>query len=675
MAWFNFAISVVIGGLFLIVPGLLLAKSLRLDTILSLSAGPFLSVALYGVVSTLLATARVSANWATLFFVSLLPAVAISIIAKMQQCSSQELELDTKLKEHVLNRFALPWWALCILTACIVSLLTTVAVLLSTLSGPDAFVQNYDNAFHLSHVQDYLLTGNYSSFSHGFYPSGWHTLAAMISSCTGVSVPEAALVANVCVIIFAYPLSTFLLLSTLFKNDRERVLIGCCIVTAIAFYPWRILLFGPLCSNLLSFSIMPAVAAVFIRIFQEKASVRQRATYMALFVAGGLSLLFAQPNGVFSTAVFLAPFCVSKFYRFCKTKINNARFMPVLLAVLLALGIIAIWIVLLKMPGLQGVVNYEREVPSTILRSILRALSFSFVLPRAQLVAGVLTIVGAIKLFRTKGLGWIPVSYILLVALFVIAYGWDSCLRKYFVGFWYSDYYRLAASVCVFAIPVLASGVDTFRSALLTLSQRIVSRRINGSNAEAIPVAATATILALALVFNSIPVEAIPHKLRSYGFDAVRYELNLANAKDYGQPLDPDEKEFIHQVKETVPEGSLIVNQPFDGSVFSYALEELNVLFKRYNVSEDPHASAIANCLSEYSDNYTVQEAVKDMGAEYVLQLDYGKDSCGMNPEGTYYRECYDPAYWHGINAIDETTPGFELILSDGDMRLYMIER
>ena len=52
----------------------------------------------------------------------------------------------------------------------------------------------------------------------------------------------------------------------------------------------------------------------------------------------------------------------------------------------------------------------------------------------------------------------------------------------------------------------------------------------------------------------------------------------------------------------------------------------------------------------------------------FNMQLDQPDDS-----EATFYGAFYDPDKWTGVLRIDETTPGFECILSDEDMRLYRI--
>lgn len=69
--------------------------------------------------------------------------------------------------------------------------------------------------------------------------------------------------------------------------------------------------------------------------------------------------------------------------------------------------------------------------------------------------------------------------------------------------------------------------------------------------------------------------------------------------------------------------------------------------------------------------NTDVQQAVAHIGAEYVLVLDKTD-----RPDNRRYQFTYrNGENWTGIENIDDTTPGFSTILSEGDMRLYRIDR
>ena len=66
--------------------------------------------------------------------------------------------------------------------------------------------------------------------------------------------------------------------------------------------------------------------------------------------------------------------------------------------------------------------------------------------------------------------------------------------------------------------------------------------------------------------------------------------------------------------------------------------------------------------------NDEVRQTLEDLDAHYVMLLD---DPSSDNPTKTSLR--YEEDSWKGIETITENTPGFKLILSEGDMRLYEI--
>ena len=120
----------------------------------------------------------------------------------------------------------------------------------------------------------------------------------------------------------------------------------------------------------------------------------------------------------------------------------------------------------------------------------------------------------------------------------------------------------------------------------------------------------------------------------------------------------------------------MIVNYPDDGSVFSYATDDLNILY-RYSLlssevpdSETKESELIRTRLNKISSDPEVKSAVRTLGVKYVLLLDQGK----KEDELVKLPQFGNPEYWTGITGINDLTPGFTTVLSEGDMRLYKIE-
>ena len=88
--------------------------------------------------------------------------------------------------------------------------------------------------------------------------------------------------------------------------------------------------------------------------------------------------------------------------------------------------------------------------------------------------------------------------------------------------------------------------------------------------------------------------------------------------------------------------------------------------FHGYGGSDETENSlVIRQSLSDIAEDDSVKQAVSDIGAEYVLKLDVS-ESRPLLP--------YDENDWIGITPIQDDTQGFEVVLSEGDMRLYRIE-
>lgn len=115
----------------------------------------------------------------------------------------------------------------------------------------------------------------------------------------------------------------------------------------------------------------------------------------------------------------------------------------------------------------------------------------------------------------------------------------------------------------------------------------------------------------------------------------------------------------------------LILNIPLDGSMYAYPIDDANVFYKRELTGPDSETSqALRLRLNEYAESPEVQKAVEETGAKYVLQLSV------KGPEGANYAD-YErnrPEDWVGIVSVTPDTPGFKLVLSDGNMALYAIE-
>ena len=136
---------------------------------------------------------------------------------------------------------------------------------------------------------------------------------------------------------------------------------------------------------------------------------------------------------------------------------------------------------------------------------------------------------------------------------------------------------------------------------------------------------------------------------------------------------DDAEQAFVQEVKHMVLSDSLIINVPDDGSAFAFAADDLRTYFRHtrdYDVPRETMESRIVrDNLCDIATREDVRKAVSAIGGQYVLQLDQGEPYV-VSPHLFTYGE---GEQWRGIDSIRDDTPGFEVVLAEGDMRLYKI--
>lgn len=138
-----------------------------------------------------------------------------------------------------------------------------------------------------------------------------------------------------------------------------------------------------------------------------------------------------------------------------------------------------------------------------------------------------------------------------------------------------------------------------------------------------------------------------------------------------------DEEQFVCRAMELIDDdGKGIANIPYDGSVFAYGANGAKTVYRSYfsygGSDEKSESVLLRTSLSDITHNDDVKEAVRLMNVGYVLKLDsggLGAEESTLDDDQAVYAE----SKFQGINSINDDTPGFDLVLSEGDMRLYRI--
>lgn len=693
--WGLFLLAFAASCILLFLPGFFVYRGLGFSRIASVACAPLAALIICSIITTVLWKAGVFCSWWILLLIAVFVGLAFYLVGAslplFTSCAAHaKLSEPSGLAQSNLERFASS--AICPILYIATAGVAYYLIFVLNVDDASSFVQYYDNMHHIGSIQSFLLSGNWSSFgttsypqalgngisptssSSGFYPSAWHCVAAFAASLTGcsVSVAENASIAVFVVIVF--PLGMCLLLNELFADKPLVSLFGAIIVPAFAFYPWRLMTFGPLFPNIASMSLIPGAAYLFIRMTEGEIARPQRALRVVAFVLVLGSMAFSQPNTVFTLGLFLAPYLIAMVSGMASDKCGGRVAVRLVVGAITALLVVLLWLACYRLPFLQSVIQYSWPSYTSLSQAFGDIVNTRYLYHPQQLALSLAIAVGAIAAIIDRRRLWLVVSYALAGAIYVVVACMDGELRHVLAGFWYTDPNRIIAFVVIFAMPLAAWGLASLANGFAAIARLAVSRiwgkvRLDSAILSACALAAAA----LFAIVNYWPNYLITGQIDSENaFDVAGSYMQDAFKDSNNAYFDREERDFVHEVQNLVNQDDGIANNPNDGSASSYGLSGANVLYRFYDEagssSELESSGVIRTALNEVATHEDVKLAARELNLKYVLLLKRDPS------DGTgFYHLCYDEAQWRGIDGINDDTPGFEVVLAEGDMRLYKI--
>lgn len=679
--WLVFCIAVVLAVLAFYLPGFLLFSGLGLSRLRSLLVAPIASVAGYCALGIVLPKLGIFCSWASVAL-PVLVLYAIPLVIRLARTGKDGWSAG--------QSGTLDWKTLGIYVA--FGLVIGAYVYVMPLGSPDAFSQEYDNAFHMETIRAFADSGIWSVLEvskymtpadaaiaplpgSAFYPALWHLMCALVVSMLSCPVAVALNAVNYVVAGVLFPAGVMLLLATIFKS-RRTVRLGSICALAFVGFPWLILYWGPLYANAFGFALVPMVAALFVRMVDSFVTHTTKAVDVFAFFLGTLVLVVAQTSSVFFCIIFLAPYCVYRLWTHEGPVHLGRRALPNRpCAVLFVLLVALVWTGLVFAPFMHSLVfNGEWSATLSVGQGIWGVVTLAFGWFVPQYVLAALVIVGIVFTIRHREHLWITVAYLVFCVIYVVCVSNDGFARHFFAGFWYSDSYRIVSCLALVGIPLATLG--------LAAIVRFLRARISAG--KGIRRACIGTLLVLLCVLLYLPTVHVGDVKVETALGKIQEEYYGANhneAPSHHIKLDAGEQAFLDEVARVVPEGELVLNMPDDGSVFAYATNGLRTYYRDYRFYDGgwttrngprPHETRASKLIRKYgawaSTNERVRDAFGEVGARYVLLLDHGK-AFRKQPKPP----SYDGTLWTGLTAIMDDTPGFRPVLSEGDMRLYEI--
>lgn len=669
--WVMFAAGCIVLYCALLVPGFLAARGLLLPRFESILIAPLLTVFVFEVVATALVYFGGFCSFASVF----LPSMAI---CGLVYAASRGIQ-GPHWNKGSLTKFQ----RTAIILYSVIGVVLGCWLVLRVIQSPITFAQSWDNASHINSVEAFAESGSYrliGSSSYvvdgemvvrgGFYPTAFHTLAAMLVNLFSLPATAAINCANFVFSCIVYPLGCLLLLSKLFKGNRETIIAGGFICLSLLAFPWRLFYWGPIYPNLMAFCMLPLAGWVFLDLLSPHDRVGKLGADIVLAIAGLVALAISHPNSVFALGVLLASFISVRIYQEGSESGSSIR--GVILAAFFLIAAAILWIVIWRSPFMAGVVamvwpSFDTKAQAIIDIATLALPGTGDPNSAAQLIVAIFAVAGVVALVKDRANRWLLWSFAATVVIYFACVSLNGGVKSLLSGFWYQDQSRTAALVAIAAMPIVSCGLG---AVLKFIVSRFALSRITGGRAAAI--AFTLAFCALNFMPN-FSISGMGQVDTAFGgmerslFDS--YNLTSRNQ------LDDGEIEFLRLAESEIPPDAIVLNQVCDGSVYSYGVTGTHVAYRGFGEFvwpsdvNDP-VFLIRGHLDEIEDRADVRNAVAQIGATYFLQLDADG---GNEKTMMYHADNFPPNLTTGMDDIDSSTPGFELVMQKDDMRLYKI--
>lgn len=681
--WNEFYLAVAMSTAFLYVPGYLFFRGMRFSPTVALCSAP-----LYG--------AFACSVLPIAYYPLGIPCTIVTIVAPTVALAALPF-IVTRIRGGE-DSITAPQNGAMALAYVLVAAIVCYYAFVSHLSEPYVVNCQYDNQTHINVTRAFLDSGNWSTLhkdyfatlaanerpypvTDDFYPCAWHDLDALTCLLANTSVPIATNALVVTLATTVFPLGMFLLLQALFPDDRRTVAVGAIVTSGFSTWPWVYIIKGPRYPNMLGLCLLVAALAV-VMLYVDGKHVLRRPISFALFSLMSLFVLaVANPNTLFTAYVMLAPYGAHVISRALSDRHVALR---VLALTVYWAAIVGFWYLLYQVPYLGYILGYHWSENVGLLRALSSLLGLRLVVSNAQVAICVACLFGIIACLRERKYWLLAASTYFSICFVATRMGWET-IKYWLAGVWYQSPDRFTGNISICAIPIATLGLSMaidWVAERLGMQQRPAQGSHMRADAKApSPALAAALTIAVFCLVNYLPSFTIPIGDgilvdTSYGYTIKFMARKVSTGDDQVYSL--VENDFVEKAKEAIPADALVLNQPNDGSMYSYGANELKTYYRscRGDSAQTDEAKEIRLHLDEYATNPDVKNAVEQTGAKYLLLLDKGVPYSEEDKGRWIYQYRTEKAWeqWEGINNIDDDTPGFEVVLAEGDeMRLYRI--
>lgn len=531
------------------------------------------------------------------------------------------------------------------------SLLLQTRRMLRAIGGPGMIAQTYDTSYHLNAVMLMQETRDASSLhmtltapdrTSSFYPAAWHDVVLTVTDLTGAGVVEATNIVAVVVSVLVWPAAVLALVRVVAGPRPLLLALTALAATLFPQYPNLLVHFGVLYPNLLSYAFVPVALALLVELVRR----RGRGHLVPLVGLGAVmvAITLAQPNGVFAVVFLGLPVVLVAMARWSRRSWARSRARASVVAAWTG-TLVAAALVWASLDSIEMIANMREGIfwqPVGTLRQALwnvASLSAAHPTGQPQILLAVAVAVGFVVALRVPAWRWLPLSYAVTAALYVVAQAGEEPHRSDWTGFWYTDPHRLAALLPMIGVPLAAFGAwraaQRARAAIVRAERR---RRASDGRSprylNSVPITFAVT-LAVACLATFALSRQIP--LRD-SFQAMTDVYSPdATASESEELLSQEEYVLLEQLDDIVPPEVTVVGNPWDGSTMAWAVGGRETIFPHPGMTPSGDREIIAQRLNDALTDPAVCKAVNDLDVGYVLRMGKPLWGYGADVRATRY--------------------------------------
>ncbi|MEX5300898.1 DUF6541 family protein [Kocuria sabuli] len=547
----------------------------------------------------------------------------------------------------------------------------------SVIGAPEAMAQRWDNIFHLNAIRYVVETGSGSTLTLNrmvdpestvaLYPAAWHQLASLVVPLTGDSVFVAHNLTLLAVAGLVWPASCIFLVRCLVGPSPVAAVAAGTAAAGFSVFPLGLMAWGPLFPNILALAIAPVSLGLLVRLLGPGVSADRTARTpdaagrirLAASLLVSLGALFvSQPNAFLALLVVAVPLTATAWWLGLRAAAGARRRGRSLGLVALAAVLVAVWLLLWNVLT----TSFVWEPSTTLARAVGEALLYGANgRDDVPWVLVLLTGAGIYAAVTRRSLRWLVVAHLVLAYLYAVAAaGEESPARQWLVGGWYTDSYRLAATLPMTAVPLVALGAAHVAGGLAAGAARLAS--FAGRPRAGLAAYPVAALVVLAL--------AVPYSQVDSLTQATRWGKQYYAWEGPESILSREEYELLQELDELTEPGDVIAVNPWNGGSLAYAVSDRAVT--QYHVEApatelralDPELHALATGIGGAVPDSPACAAAEELDVQWVL--DFGTQF--IIPDARQARD------YSGINAVDpQAAPGLALVEREGEAALYEV--